>query len=404
MGGALAGIRIFDMSRVLAGPACTQILGDLGAEVIKVERPGIGDDTRKWGPPYLKDPDGQDTTESAYYLAINRNKRSITLDITKPEGRDLALRLIERCDAVVENFKVGDLARRGLAYEQIRERFPRLVYCSITGFGQTGPYKERPGYDYLAQAMGGIMSVTGEPGGRPMKVGVAIADVMTGMYATTAILAALSHRDATGVGQHIDLALLDSQLAWLANVGQGYLISGDEPPRLGNDHPTVVPYGVFGAADGPFVIGVGNDGQFQRFCAFAGRPELAHDERFVTNAARVRNRDALVALIAEVVARHPTRYWIEGLVKVKVPASPINTVAQAFADPQAKHRGMVAEIDHPLTEKPLPMTANPIRMSQTPVEYRHAPPTLGQDTEAVLADLLDMNGAEVAELRRRGVV
>jgi crotonobetainyl-CoA:carnitine CoA-transferase CaiB-like acyl-CoA transferase len=404
MDGALAGIRVFDMTRVLAGPACTQILGDLGAEVIKVERPGVGDDTRKWGPPYLKDKDGRDTTESAYYLAVNRNKRSITLDITKPEGQEVALRLIEHCDVLIENFKVGDLARRGLGYEQLRERFPRLIYCSITGFGQTGPYKDRPGYDYLAQAMGGIMSVTGEPDGRPMKVGVAIADVMTGMYATTAILAALRHRDATGAGQHIDMALLDSQLAWLANVGQGYLVSGEEPPRLGNDHPTVVPYGVFGAADGPFVLGVGNDTQFQRFCAFAEMPQLAEEQKFATNTSRVRNRDSLIPLIEGAIARHPMRYWIEGLEKVNVPASPINTVAQAFADPQVEHRGMVKEIGHPLSEKPLRMTANPIRMSQTPVEYRHAPPTLGQDTEEVLADVLNIGGAEVTELRKRGIV
>ena len=404
MDGALTGIRVFDLSRILAGPTCTQILGDLGSEVIKVERPGVGDDTSKWGPPYLKDKEGRDTTESAYYLAINRNKRSITLDIAQPEGRDLALRLIEHCDVMVENFKAGDLARRGLAYEQVRDRFPRLIFCSITGFGQTGPYRDRPGYDYMAQAMGGIMSVTGEPGGRPMKVGVGIADVMTGMYATAAILAALRHRDATGAGQHIDMALLDSQLAWLVNVGQGYLISGEEPPRLGNDHPNVVPYGVFAAADGPFVLGVGNDAQFRRFCAFAEAPELADDERFATNAARVRNRDALIPLIEDAVSRHPSRHWLEGLEGVKVPASPINTVAQAFADPQVRHRGMVTEIDHPLAEKPLRMTASPIRMSQTPVAYRHASPTLGQDTEAVLADLLGMGGAEVAGLRRRGVV
>ena len=404
MSGALSGLRIFDLSRVLAGPTCTQILGDLGAEIIKVERPGVGDDTRKWGPPYLKDDQGRDTTESAYYLAINRNKRSIALDITKSEGQDLALRLIEQCDIVVENFKVGDLARYGLAYDQLLQSFPRLVYCSITGFGQTGPYKDRPGYDYLAQAMGGIMSITGEPDRRPMKVGVAIADVMTGMYATTAILAALRHRDTTGVGQHIDLALLDSQLAWLANVGQGYLVSGEEPPRLGNDHPTVVPYGVFDAKDGPFVIGVGNDAQFQRFCAFAGLAELANDTRFTSNANRVRNRAALIPLIAKVLVRHPMRHWIEGLETVKVPAAPINTVAQAFADPQAMHRGMVKEIAHPLSEKPLRMTANPIRMSLTPVEYRHAPPTLGQDTDAVLADLLELGNTEVAELRRRGIV
>ena len=286
MDGALTGIRVFDLSRILAGPTCTQILGDLGSEVIKVERPGVGDDTRKWGPPYLKDKEGRDTTESAYYLAINRNKRSITLDIAQPEGRDLALRLIEHCDVMVENFKAGDLARRGLAYEQVRDRFPRLIFCSITGFGQTGPYRDRPGYDYMAQAMGGIMSVTGEPGGRPMKVGVGIADVMTGMYATAAILAALRHRDATGAGQHIDMALLDSQLALAGQRRPGLPDQrAEEPPRLGNDHPNVVPYGVFAAADGPFVLGVGNDAQFRRFCAFAEAPELADDERFATNAA-----------------------------------------------------------------------------------------------------------------------
>ncbi len=404
MSGALADIRVFDLSRILAGPTCTQILGDLGAEVIKVERPGVGDDTRTWGPPYLKDNQGQDTTESAYYLAINRNKRSITLDITKPEGQELALRLIEQCDVVVENFKVGDLARRGLAYEQLRERFPRLIYCSITGFGQTGPYKERPGYDYMAQAMGGIMSLTGEPDGQPMKVGVGIADIMTGMYATSAILAAIHHRTVTGKGQYIDLALLDAQVAWLSSSGQNYLTSRAPVPRFGNAHPNIVPYQVFPSADGHVVIAAGNDEQFQRLCAFAGRPELADDERFATNAARVRNRDALIPIIEAAVARHPSAYWLDGLEGVKVPTCPINTVADVFADPQVRHRGMEIALPHPSTKTPVELIASPIKMSETAPEYTRAPPTLGQHTAEVLGEFLGLGADEVAALKSNGVV
>ena len=404
MGGALADIRIFDLSRILAGPTCTQILGDLGAEVIKVERPGVGDDTRTWGPPYLKDDLGRDTTESAYYLAINRNKRSITLDITKPEGQALALRLIEHCDVVVENFKTGDLARRGLAYEQLRERFPRLIYCSITGFGQTGPYKGRPGYDYMAQAMGGVMSITGEPDGQPMKVGVGIADIMTGMYATSAILAALHHRDVTGRGQHIDMALLDSQVAWLSSSGQNYLTCRAPVPRFGNAHPNIVPYQVFPSADGHVVIAAGNDEQFRRLCAFAGLPELADDERFATNAARVRNRDTLIPLIEDAVARHPSSHWLEGLEGVKVPTCPINIMAEVFADPQVRHRGMEIALPHPSSATPIDLIASPIKMSETAPEYTRAPPTMGQHTAEVLEEILGLGADEVAALKSNGVV
>ncbi len=404
MSGALEDIRVFDLSRILAGPACTQILGDLGAEVIKVERPGVGDDTRKWGPPYLKDADGRETTESAYYLAINRNKRSITLDITKPEGQELALRLIEHCDVLIENFKVGDLARRGLGYEQLRERFPRLIYCSITGFGQTGPYKNRPGYDYMAQAMGGIMSVTGDADGSPMKVGVGIADIMTGMYATSAILAAIHHRTVTGKGQYIDMALLDSQVAWLSSSGQNYLTSREPVPRFGNAHPNIVPYQVFPSADGHVVIAAGNDAQFRRLCDFANLPELADDERFATNAARIRNRDALIPLIEDAVVRHPSAHWLEGLEGVKVPACPINTIAQVFADPQVRHRGMEIALTHPESAAATPLIASPIKMSDTPPEYRRAPPTLGQHTDEVLGEMLGLGADEVAALRDDGVV
>ncbi|MDP6786205.1 MAG: CaiB/BaiF CoA-transferase family protein [Rhodospirillales bacterium] len=404
MSGALADIRVFDLSRILAGPTCTQIMGDLGAEVIKVERPGVGDDTRKWGPPYLKDKDGQDTAESAYYLAINRNKRSITLDITKPEGQELALRLIEQCDVLIENFKVGDLARRGLAYEQIRERFPRLIYCSITGFGQTGPYKDRPGYDYMAQAMGGIMSITGDADGEPMKVGVGIADIMTGMYATSAILAALHHRTATGQGQYIDMALLDAQVAWLSSSGQNYLTSRQPVPRFGNAHPNIVPYQVFPSADGHVVIAAGNDEQFRRLCEFAGTPELADDNRFATNADRIRNRDTLIPFIEDAVARHPSAHWLEGLEAVKVPACPINTIAQVFADAQVRHRGMEIALPHPDSETPTPLIASPIKMSDTPPEYRRAPPILGQHTGEVLSEMLGLGADEVAALKKDGVV
>ncbi|HMK68594.1 MAG TPA: CaiB/BaiF CoA-transferase family protein [Stellaceae bacterium] len=405
MPGPLTGLRVFDMSRVLAGPSCAQILGDLGADVIKVERPGEGDDTRKWGPPYLKDAEGRDTDESAYYLSTNRSKRSIALDFTKPEGRDLAQRLIARSDVLIENYKVGTLARYGLGYAELRTKFPRLIYCSITGFGQTGPYAPRAGYDYLIQAMGGIMSMTGEPEREPMKAAVAIADLMTGMYSAIAILAALRHRDASGQGQHVDMALLDTQVAALANLGQSYLTSGEVPPRLGNAHAAVVPYQVFKTSDGHIVLAIGNDGQFRKFCEFAGVPALADDPRFATNSARIINRTTLVPEMAAILARHPSAHWMGKLEPLGVPCGPINTLDQVFADPQVKARGMTVDLPHPVAgSKPTRLIASPIKLSDTPVEYRRAPPTLGEHTEEVLKELLGIGESEVRALRERGVV
>ena len=404
----LAGLRIFDMTRILAGPSCTQILGDLGADVIKIERAGAGDDTRKWGPPYLKDKDGKDTAESAYYLAINRNKRSVTLDLAKPEGQDLARRLIAKSDVLIENFKSGDLAKYGLAYEQLKGSFPGLVYCSITGFGQTGPYAPRAGYDMLAQGLGGIMSITGQPEGKPgsepMKVGVGITDIMTGMYAAVAILAALRHRDATGQGQWIDMALLDTQVAWLANEGMNYLVGGSVPKRRGNGHANIVPYNVFPCADGYVILAVGNDGQFRKFCTFAGQPELADDPRFRTNPLRLENRDACDDAVRALTRTRPRDHWIDGLAKLGVPCSPVNTIDQVFADPQVVARGMKVSMPHPRAGVDVPLIASPIKMSATPPSYRRAPPVCGQDTDEVLDELLGLNQAEIAALRQKGIV
>jgi crotonobetainyl-CoA:carnitine CoA-transferase CaiB-like acyl-CoA transferase len=403
--GPLAGLRVFDLSRILAGPTCTQLLGDLGADVIKVERPGTGDDTRKWGPPYLKDAAGKDTGESAYYLSSNRNKRSVTIDIAKPAGQALAKRLIAQCDIMVENFKVGDMARYGLSHADLKAAFPRLIYCSITGFGQTGPYAPRAGYDMLAQGLGGIMSVTGEPDRPPMKVGVGIADVMCGMYATTAILAALHHRHHTGEGQYIDLSLLDSQVAWLVNVGLNYLTSGKVPQRVGNEHPNIVPYSVLPASDGFVILAVGNDSQFAKFCAFAGTPELAQDPRFVTNEQRVHNRVALYEILPEITKRKQQAEWVDELAKLGVPCSPVNTVDQVFTDPQVQARGMKISVQHPLSGSgTADLIGNPIRYSATPVDYRLAPPYLGQHTEEVLKELLGMPATEIAQLRQDGVI
>jgi len=409
--GALAGVRVLDLSRVLAGPWCTQTLADLGAEVIKVERPAAadhpgGDDTRGWGPPFLKDREGADTAEAAYYLGTNRNKRSITIDIARPEGQALVRRLADGCDVVIENYKVGDMARYGLDAASLRATRPRLVYCSITGFGQTGPYRDRAGYDYAIQGIGGLMSVTGErddlPGGGPQKVGVAVADLFTGMYATVAILAALRHRDATGEGQAIDMALLDTQVAMLANLGANYLVTGKAPGRAGNAHQNIVPYQVFEVADGHLILAVGNDGQFGRFCAVAGCPELAADPRFARNAARVRHRATLVPLLAALLRQRSRADWLAALEAATVPCGPINRLDEVFADPQVRARGMTAPVPHPLSDT-LQLVASPIKLSATPVQMRRAPPLLGQHTDEVLAEI-GIGADEREWLRKSGVL
>ncbi|ODV11882.1 MAG: CoA-transferase [Rubrivivax sp. SCN 70-15] len=404
--GALAGLRILDLSRVLAGPWCTQTLADLGADVIKVERPGTGDDTRGWGPPFLKDRAGQDTAEAAYYLGTNRNKRSVTIDISRPEGQALVQRLADGCDVMVENFKVGDMARYGLDAASMRARRPRLIYCSITGFGQTGPYRDRAGYDYAVQGLGGLMSVTGErddlPGGGPQKVGVAVADLFTGMYATVAILAALRHRDASGEGQVIDMALLDTQVAMLANLGANYLVTRQPPRRAGNAHQNIVPYQVFEVADGHLILAVGNDGQFERFCAVAGRPELAADERFAKNAGRVRHREVLVPLLATEMRKRSRADWLAALEAAKVPCGPINGLDEVFADPQVRSRQMTAVMPHPLAGT-VELVASPMKLSATPVQQRRPPPLLGEHTDEVLAEI-GLGAGQIAALRRQGVV
>ena len=408
---ALAGVRVLDLSRVLAGPWCTQTLADLGADVIKVERPASdghpgGDDTRGWGPPFLPDRDGRDTAEAAYYLGCNRNKRSITIDLAQPEGQALIGRLTAGCDVLVENFKVGDMARYGLDAATLLAAQPGLVYCSITGFGQTGPYRSRAGYDYAVQGIGGLMSVTGErddrPGGGPQKVGVAVADLFTGLYATIAIQAALRYRDATGQGQHIDMALLDTQVAMLANLGANYLVTGVAPQRAGNAHQNIVPYQVFEVADGHLILAVGNDTQFVRFCAVAGRTELARDERFVRNADRVRHRELLIRMLDEVMRTRSKQQWLSTLEAAKVPCGAINNLAEVFADPQVQAREMAVPVAHPLSDS-LRLVASPMKLSATPVQVRRAPPLLGQHTDEVLAEL-GLDAAERGRLRQRGVV
>jgi formyl-CoA transferase len=407
MGRILEGIRVMDLTRVLAGPWATQNLADFGAEVIKVERPGHGDDTRKWGPPFLKDRDGRDTADAAYYLACNRGKKSVTLDIARPEGRRLARELALRSDIVIENFKAGDLARHGLDYASLAPEHPRLVYCSITGFGQDGPYRDRPGYDFMVQGLGGLMSVTGErddlPGGGPQKVGVAVADLFTGMYATTAILAALLERGRSGKGQYIDMALLDAQVAMLANLSSSYFVSGQAPGRMGNAHMNIVPYHVFHAADGFLIVAVGNDGQFARFCEIIGAPEWAKDPRFDSNSKRVGQRDLLVGMIAERMRMRPAREWLAALEPAGVPCGPINDLSQVFSDPQVRHRGMQVRAPHPAAGE-VTMVANPIKFSRTPVEHDHAPPLLGEHTDEVLGSLLGLDEGVIGALRKDGIV
>jgi crotonobetainyl-CoA:carnitine CoA-transferase CaiB-like acyl-CoA transferase len=404
---ALSGIRVLDLSRILAGPWVGQLLADLGAEVIKIERPGSGDDTRAWGPPFLKDREGKDTAESAYFLCTNRGKRSVTLDISKPEGQAIARELAERCDVLLENYKVGDLKRYGLGYDDLSARNPKLIYCSITGFGQTGPYRDRAGYDFMIQGMGGLMSFTGEsdllPGGGPQKVGVAIADLMTGMYSCVAILAALNERHSSGVGQHIDMALLDSQVAWLANQNTNYLIGGEPPKRMGNAHPNIVPYQTFHTADGDLILAVGNDNQFRKFCVAAGIPEVAEDPRFQDNIGRTANRQACVDALAAAIKRKTTAEWIATLEPIGVPCGPINRLDEVYADPQVQHRGMKIEVSHPLAGS-VPLVANPIKYSRTPISYGMPPPLLGQHTDEVLSELLGKSREDIEALRAKRIV
>lgn len=403
--GPLEGIRILDLTRILAGPTCTQLMGDLGADIIKIEKPGDGDDTRGWGPPYLKDKDGNDTRESGYYLASNRNKRSVGIDIANPEGVRLIKEMLPKCDAICNNFKVGGLDKYGLGYDEIHAEFPHLVYLHISGFGRTGPYAKRAGYDMLAQGVGGVMSLTGPVDGDPHKVGIGIADIMCGMYATTALLAALRHRDLTGQGQLIDLALLDTQVAWLTNEAVNYFIWGKEPVRRANQHSNIVPYDVYPTADGYAILAVGNDGQFQRFCAFAGRTDLAEDDRFTTNDLRVRNRDALTPLMRQTMVMKTTQEWVEGLAPHAVPCAPVNTVPQTFQDPQIRHRGMKIEMPHPLTADGVcHLLGNPIKFSETPVTYRRPPPLVGEHTDEVLTEMLGLDEAALAALRDNGAI
>ena len=396
--GPLKGLRVFDLTRVLAGPTCAQMLGDLGAEVTKIERPGAGDDTRGFAPPFMPG-----TKESAYFVGVNRNKQSVTLDIGSKEGQAIALRLIAESDILVENFKVGALAKYGLGYEQLHAKFPRLVYCSITGFGQTGPYAPRPGYDSLIQGMGGVMSLTGEPEGLPQKVGVPVADLFAGLYGCIGILAAIRHRDLTGRGQQIDIGMLDTSVAWLANQGMNYLATAENPARLGNQHPNIAPYQVFPTADGHMVLSVANDPTFVRFCEAFELAHLLKDERFVTNAARVSNRQLVTDTLTPVMMRHPTEWWINRLEELKIGCGPINTLQQVFADPHVVARGMVLEMDH-ATGGPMKVIANPVKLSETPADYRLPPPVLGQHTDEVLGTRLGMTAAEIAALREKGVV
>ncbi|WOL27961.1 CaiB/BaiF CoA-transferase family protein [Pseudomonas fragi] len=405
--GALSHLRVLDLSRVLAGPWAGQILADLGAEVIKVERPGNGDDTRAWGPPFLKDAYGESTGEAAYYLSANRNKQSVTIDFTKPQGQQLVRELAAKSDILIENFKVGGLEAYGLDYASLKVLNPDLIYCSITGFGQTGPYAKRAGYDFMVQGLGGLMSLTGRPEGEegagPVKVGVALTDILTGLYSTVAILAALAHRQHDGGGQHIDMALLDVQVACLANQAMNYLTTGVAPQRLGNAHPNIVPYQDFPTADGDFILTVGNDSQFRKFAEVAGRPEWVDDPRFATNKLRVANRSELVPLIRQATVFKTTAQWVAQLEAVGVPCGPINDLAQVFADPQVQARGLAMQLPHALAGL-VPQVASPIRLSKTPVEYRNAPPLLGEHTRQVLEQVLGLKTATVEALRRSGVV
>jgi crotonobetainyl-CoA:carnitine CoA-transferase CaiB-like acyl-CoA transferase len=403
----LSNVRVLDLTRVLAGPWCAQTLADLGAEVIKVEKPGVGDDTRGWGPPFIADPEGKPLPDSAYFFCANRGKKSLTLDISRPEGQDIARKLAAKSDIFLENYKVGGLARYGLGYEDLRKINPRLIYCSITGFGQDGPYKDRAGYDFMIQGMAGMMSVTGErddrPGGGPQKIGVALTDILTGLYTTIGALAALNLRERTGEGQHVDMALMDVLVAAMANQAMNYLITGMPPVRMGNAHPNIVPYESFKTADDYVIVAIGNDAQFRRFCEVGGRTDLAEDPRFATNAERVAHRETLLAVIREFMAKRPRAFWLKELERVGIPSGPINDLAQVFADPQVQARGLRMELPHPQAGH-LPQVANPIRYSAAELAYSRAGPTLGQDTDDILRELLGFAPHEIARLRSGGIV
>jgi len=405
--GPLSHIRVLDLSRVLAGPWCGQNLADLGAEVIKIERPKTGDDSRAFGPPWLKDASGKDTKESAYFACANRGKKSVTVDLSKPGGQNIVRELARNADVLVENYKVGDLARYGLGYDDLKKLNPRIVYASVTGFGQTGPHRERPGYDFMIQGMGGVMSITGErddlPGGGAQRVGIPIADIMTGMYATVAICAALAHREKSGAGQHLDLALLDTQVGILANQGMNYLATGIVPGRIGNAHPNIVPYQPFKTKDGDVILACGNDNLFNKFCEVAGCQELVKDQRFATNSKRVENREAITALLAAIFAKRTTKDWCDALEAAGVPNGPINNLQQVFEEPQVVARGMRIELDHALAGK-VPLIASPMKFSGTQLEFKNPPPVLGQHTDEVLGKLLKLDAAAIAKLRADGIV
>jgi crotonobetainyl-CoA:carnitine CoA-transferase CaiB-like acyl-CoA transferase len=401
--GPLAGIRVLDLTRILAGPYATQTLADLGAEVIKIERPGSGDDTRSWGPPFLEDRDRRETRDSTYFLCCNRGKKSVTVDISRPEGQEVIRRLARVCDVLCENYKVGDLARYGLDYASLRRLNPGLVYCSITGYGQTGPYAQRPGYDPIAQALGGLMSVTGERGGPPQRVGVALVDVLAATYTVIGILAALRHRDASGEGQHLDIGLLDVQVASMINIAQAYLSAGVVARRNGNEHPSVTPSQSFQCVDGMIMLAAANDAQFARLCEAVGLPQLARDASFASNEARVQNRESLTQLLQIALAPRPVSEWVERLNAAGVPCAPINDIDRVFDDPQVRSRAMRVELDHPAAG-PLPLVASPLRLSSTPVAYRLPPPLLGEHTDEVLSSLLGMGAEELASLRAAGVL
>ena len=402
--GPLSGVTVVDLTRVLAGPTCTQMLGDLGADVIKIERPGAGDDTRQFAPPFLTDENGKDTSESAYYLGANRNKRSVGLDISKPEGAALVRRMAKDADALVENFKTGNLAKYKLAYADLKDENPKLVYCSVTGFGQTGPYAARPGYDFLVQGMGGMMSVTGDPEGEPQKAGVPIADIMAGMYASVSVNAALRHAAVTGQGQYIDIGMMDTTVAMLANAGMNYL-HGGSLGRLGNAHPNIVPYQPFRTSDGFIIVAIGNDSQFSRFCELAGRPDLSTDSEFGTNDARVRNREALLPILIKIFAARSSDEWLSGLEAQKIGCGPINNLQQVFDDPHVEAREMVITMDHPLSGNAgAQLIGSPMRFTETPVTYRHPPPLIGQHTEEVLREKLGLSDDDLSSLREKEVI